>query len=155
MKFLNPENRIGKTIEELSEGDSISLTETIEDNQLLLYLGLSNDANPLFIQHDFSQKTEYGRPIVPTILLMGTISSAISKHLPGAGSNIVNFSFNLIKPVYHYETLTYHFEVIQIDKMKDVVTLSVTAENFEDERVLDSVVMVRPPKLVQMIEDSQ
>lgn len=33
--------KIGKTIDEIEEGDSLSLTESIEDNQILLYLGLT------------------------------------------------------------------------------------------------------------------
>nr|WP_240626635.1 MaoC/PaaZ C-terminal domain-containing protein [Vagococcus vulneris] len=147
--MLNFTNKIGKTINELAEGQSISMTETIEDQQLLLYLGLTNDANPLFIQHDFSRHTEYERPIVPTVMLMGIISSTVSKHLPGPGSNIVNFSFNLVQPIYHYETLTFHFEVIKVDKMKDVVTISIEAHNYNEQRVLDSVVMVRPPQLIE------
>ena len=91
--------KLGKTINEIEEGDSLSLTESIEDNQLLLYLGLTNDANPLYIQHDFAQKTEYHQPIVPSVMLMGIITSAISKHLPGPGSHVVNFSVNFIEPV--------------------------------------------------------
>ncbi|MDR0920931.1 MAG: enoyl-CoA hydratase [Lactobacillales bacterium] len=140
--------KLGKTIDEIEEGDSLSLTESIEDRQLLLYLGLTNDANPLYIQHDYAEKTEYGQPIVPTIMLMGIITSAISKHLPGPGSHVVNFSLNLLEPVHHYETLTFNFEVIKIDKMKEVVTISVEAINEEEDRVLDAVVMVQPPNLL-------
>src|SRR5699024_3819657 len=124
---INRSKRLGKTLEEIEEGDSLSLTESIEDSQLLLYLGLTNDANPLYIQHDYAQDTEYQRPIVPSVMLMGIITSAISKHLPGPGSHVVNFSVNFIEPVYHYETLTFEFEVIKVDKMKDVVTISVEA----------------------------
>lgn len=142
---INRSKRLGKTLEEIEEGDSLSLTESIEDSQLLLYLGLTNDANPLYIQHDYAQVTEYQRPIVPSVMLMGIITSAISKHLPGPGSHVVNFSVNFIEPVYHYETLTFEFEVIKVDKMKDVVTISVEAVNVEDSRVLDAVVMVQPP----------
>ena len=47
--------KLGKKIDEIEEGDSLSLTESIEDSQLLLYLGLTNDANPLYIQHDYTQ----------------------------------------------------------------------------------------------------
>ena len=104
--------KIGKTIDEIEEGDSLSLTESIEDNQILLYLGLTNDANPLYIQHDYAKETEYEQPLVPSIMLMGIITSAISKHLPGPGSHVVNFSINFIDPVFHYETLTFEFEVI-------------------------------------------
>lgn len=149
---INKPKKLGKTIEEIEEGDSLSLTESIEDNQLLLYLGLTNDANPLYIQRDFAKQTEYKRPIVPSVMLMGIITSAISKHLPGPGSHVVNFSVNFIEPVYHYETLTFEFEVIKVDKMKDVVTISVEATNTEENRVLDAVVMVQPPILQESSE---
>lgn len=146
--------KLGKTIDEIDEGDSLSLTESIEDNQLLLYLGLTNDANPLYIQHDYAQQTAYERPIVPSIMLMGIVTSAVSKHLPGPGSHVVNFSVNFVEPVYHYQTLTFDFEVIKVDKMKDVVTISVEAINEEKDRVLDAVVMVQPPIIVKESEDA-
>lgn len=144
--------KLGKTIEEIKEGDSLSLTESVEDQQLLLYLGLTNDANPLYIQHDYAQKTTYQKPIVPSIMLMGIVTSAISKHLPGPGSHVVNFSVNFVEPVYHYETLTFDFEVIKVDKMKDVITISVEATNVKSDRVLDAVVMVQPPILNESSE---
>lgn len=148
--------KLGKTIEDIQEGDSLSVTELIEDKDLLLYLGLTNDANPLYIQHDYAQKTEYGQPIVPSIMLMGIITSALSKHLPGPGSHVVNFSVNFVEPVYHYQTLTFQFEVIKVDKMKDVVTISVEGINEEKNRVLDAVVMVQPPQVTpQELEEKE
>ena len=140
---MNIGKKTRKTINEIEEGDSLSLTESIEDNQLLLYLGLTNDANPLYIQHDFAQNriSTANRSISDAD---GDHLSAISKHLPGPGSHVVNFSVNFIEPVFHYETLTFQFEVIKVDKMKDVVTISVEAENTNEDRVLDAVVMVQP-----------
>lgn len=142
---IGKSRKIGKTIDEIEEGMTLSVTESIEDNQLLLYLGLTNDANPLYIQHDYAKQTTYQEPIVPSIMLMGIITSAISKHLPGPGSHVVNFSVNFIEPIYHYETITFEFEVIKVDKMKDVVTISVEATSKNEDRVLDAVVMVQPP----------
>ncbi|MBP1044556.1 MaoC family dehydratase N-terminal domain-containing protein [Vagococcus sp. BWB3-3] len=151
--MIGKPRKIGKTIEDIEEGQSLSVTESIEDDRLLLYLGLTNDANPLYIQHDYAQTTEYQKPIVPSAMLMGIITSAISKHLPGPGSHVVNFSINFIEPVYHYETLTFDFEVIKVDKMKDVATISVEAINGPGDRVLDAVVMVKPP--LAKIEESK
>ncbi|MFV0558509.1 MAG: MaoC/PaaZ C-terminal domain-containing protein [Enterococcus sp.] len=142
---MNKMNKIGKSIEMLAEGDSLSLTESVEDSQLFLYLGLTNDSNPLYIQQAYARSTHYKRPIVPSIMLMGIITSAISKHLPGPGSHVVNFSINCLEPVYHYETLTFLFEIIKVDKRKNLVTISVEATNTEETRVLDAVVMVHPP----------
>lgn len=147
--IIGKQRKIGKSIDEIEEGDSLSLTESIEDNQLMLYLGLTNDANPLYIQHDYTEKTDYQHPIVPSIMLMGIITSAVSKHFPGPGSHVVNFSVNFIEPVFHYETLTFEFAVIKVDKMKDVVTISVEAVNSEESRVLDAVVMVQPPRVIE------
>lgn len=144
-KMIGKPRKIGNTINEIEEGQSLSVTESIEDSQLLLYLGLTNDANPLYIQHDYAKTTAYEKPIVPSAMLMGIVTSAVSKHLPGPGSHVVNFSINFIEPVYHYETLTFDFEVIKVDKMKEVVTISVEAVNEKENRVLDAVVIVQPP----------
>ncbi len=151
--MIGKPRKLGKTIDEIEEGESLSVTESIEDNQLLLYLGLTNDANPLYIQHDYAQKTSYEKPIVPSIMLMGIVTSSISKHLPGPGSHVVNFSVNFIEPVYHYETLTFDFEVIKVDKRKDVITVSVEAINEDEKRVLDAVVMVQPPVSTNLSEE--
>ncbi len=149
--MIGKPRKLGKTIDSIEEGETLSLTESIEDNELLLYLGLTNDANPLYIQHDYAKKTEFEKPIVPTVMLIGIITSAVSKHLPGPGSNIVNFSINFIEPVYHYETLTFQLKVIKVDHRKEVIMISVEAVNSKEERVLDAMIMVQPPQL--KIED--
>ncbi len=58
----------------------------------------------------------------------------------------MNFSANFIRPVYHDEIVTFSFEVIKVDTMKEVVMISVEGSNRQNERVLDSVVMARPPR---------
>ena len=72
-------HRRGKTIDEIKEGDSLTVTESISDRDLLLYLGITNDNNPLYIQHDYARDTEYQKPIVPPVLLTGIITSSISR----------------------------------------------------------------------------
>lgn len=44
--------KLGKTIDEIQEGDSLTVTEIIETRDVLLYLGLTNDDNPLYVQYD-------------------------------------------------------------------------------------------------------
>jgi hypothetical protein len=45
-----------RLIEEMNVGEKLTLTEKMEDKALLLYLGLTNDANPLYIQHDYASQ---------------------------------------------------------------------------------------------------
>ncbi|WP_057735931.1 MaoC/PaaZ C-terminal domain-containing protein [Liquorilactobacillus uvarum] len=139
-------HRKGKTIDEIVEGDSLTVNESLSDRDVLLYLGMTNDNNPLYIQHQYAKETGYEGPVVPPVLLTGIITSSISKLLPGPGSEVVNLSVNFMLPVYHDENVTLNFEVIKVDTMKEVVTLSITGTKNEDERIVDAIVMVKPPK---------
>ncbi len=89
-------HRQGKTIAEIKEGDSLTVTESISERDLLIYLGLTNDNNPLYIQNEYAQKLGHAGPVVPPVLLSGIITSSVSKLLPGPGSEVVNFSANSI-----------------------------------------------------------
>ncbi|NIK15709.1 acyl dehydratase [Saccharococcus thermophilus] len=84
--------KLGRNISEISVGEKLVINEKMEDKDLLLYLGLTDDANPLYIQHDYASQTPLKKPIVPAVMLTGMITSAISKYLPGPGSHITNCS---------------------------------------------------------------
>ncbi|HEY4566761.1 enoyl-CoA hydratase [Planococcaceae bacterium Storch 2/2-2] len=144
--FDQKKRELGKTISELELGDSISLVEKINDRELLLYLGLTNDANPLFLQHDYCQLTKFQRPIVPTTLLTGIVASAISKYLPGPGAHIVRQRLEFPHVVHHYETLTFSLEVVKIDEKRNEATIQVGVQNEEDIYVLTGTMIVAPPK---------
>lgn len=83
--LLGKKRKLGRKIEDMAVGEKLKLTENIEDKDLLLYLGLTNDGNPLYIQHDFASQTKFEKPVVPTAMLTGIITSAVSKYLPGPG----------------------------------------------------------------------
>ncbi|WP_153123977.1 MaoC/PaaZ C-terminal domain-containing protein [Peribacillus tepidiphilus] len=143
--LLGKKRKLGRGIGEIKIGEKLSLTEKIEDKDLLLYLGLTNDANPLYIQHDYASLTPFKKPIVPNIMLLGIITSAISKYLPGPGSHILRQDIQFVKPVYHYATVKFLFEVKEVNFGEHSVTISVLGEN-EEEMVLNGVVVVYPPK---------
>lgn len=143
--------QLGKTLEELVIGQSISVTESIEDQQLLLFLGLTNDANPLYVQHDYAQKTNFKKPLVPPILLMGIITSTISKHLPGPGSQLLNLATDFCGPIYHEETVTFHFEISQIDLREKIITIDIKAHNEANLLVLTAQALVTPPIINKLV----
>ncbi|SOC36562.1 MaoC/PaaZ C-terminal domain-containing protein [Ureibacillus acetophenoni] len=136
--------KLGKKADELSIGDRLHLTEKIEDKELLLYLGLTNDNNPLYIQHDYAAETAYKKPIVPVIMLNGIITSAISKHIPGPGSRIIQQNLMYNEPVYHYETINIVIEVQHINILENLVEIYVYATNEEQKSVIEGVITVMP-----------
>lgn len=138
---------MGKSINDLVVGEKLTLTEKIEDKDLLLYLGLTNDNNPLYIQHDFASKTIYEKPIVPPIMLLGIITAAISKHLPGPGAYITKQDITFPAPAYHYSTLEFIFEVKEIDVHSNEIEISVQAKNEQNNIVLAGNFYVKPPAI--------
>lgn len=150
--LLGKKRKLGRLINEITVGEKLTLTEKIEDKDLLLYLGLTNDANPLYIQHDYASQTSYKKPIVPSVMLNGIISSAISKYLPGPGSHMIRQEINYIKPVYHYGTVQFLFEVIEIDRDANTIVIAVSAFNEDEEKVIKGWVTVHPPKKPQVLD---
>lgn len=145
--ILGKKRRLGRKIEDITVGEKLKLTEKIEDKDLLLYLGLTNDSNPLYIQHDYASQTVFEKPIVPTIMLTGIVTSAVSKYLPGPGSHVVEQHLTFPKPVYHYSTIDFTFEVTRVTKEDNRIEISIEARDVLEEIVISGVVTVLPPKV--------
>ncbi|MEH7255720.1 MaoC/PaaZ C-terminal domain-containing protein [Neobacillus niacini] len=143
--LLGKKRKLGREIKEMSVGEKLALTEKVEDKEILLYLGLTDDANPLFIQHDYASQTPFKKPIVPSIMLTGMITSAISKYLPGPGSHIVSQDIQFPKPVYHYATVQLLLEVVEVNQEDHTVMITVVGTNEKEEAVITGKVKVCPP----------
>ncbi|CAG9611446.1 hypothetical protein BACCIP111899_00616 [Bacillus rhizoplanae] len=143
--MLKKKSKLGRKMGEITVGEKLSVTEKIEDKDLLLYLGLTNDSNPLYIQHDYASQTPYEKPIVPTIMLTGIVTTAVTKYLPGPGSHVVRQELEFIKPVYHYATLQIHFEVVSVYEKDHLIEMQMFAYNEKEEEVMKGLLTVAPP----------
>jgi 3-hydroxybutyryl-CoA dehydratase len=143
--LLGKKRKLGRKIDEINVGEKLEITETIEDKDLLLYLGLTDDNNPLYIQHDYASLTPFKKPVVPQIMLTGMVTSAVSKYLPGPGSSILKQTIAFPKPVYHYATIVLNFEITNVDSENHMVTVSINGYDEENETILDGEIEVCPP----------
>ncbi|HDR4709086.1 TPA: MaoC family dehydratase N-terminal domain-containing protein [Bacillus paranthracis] len=151
--MLKKKVQIGRKMDEITVGEKLSITEKIEDKDLLLYLGLTNDANPLYIQHDYASQTPYEKPIVPSIMLTGMITTAVTKYLPGPGSHITRKDLTFVKHVHHYETLQIHFEVVAVSEEEHTIDMLVSAHDEKGDIVVKGSLTVTPPyKSVSIME---
>ena len=143
--LLGKKRKLGRELKEMSVGEKLALSEKIEDKDILLYLGLTDDANPLYIQHDYASQTPFKKPVVPSIMLTGMITSAVSKYLPGPGSHIVSQDIQFPKPVYHYATVELLLEVVEVNHEDHTVVITVVGTNEKDEAVINGKLTVCPP----------
>lgn len=142
---LDQKRKLGRTISELTIGEKCKLSEKMTDKDLLLYLGLSDDNNPLFIQHDYASLTPYEKPIVPQIMLIGIVTSAISKIFPGPGSSIRQTSLDFPRPVYHDAIVYFTLEILEINPADHIICISVQGIDEGLNIVVQGTIDVMPP----------
>ncbi|WP_172840503.1 MaoC/PaaZ C-terminal domain-containing protein [Virgibacillus phasianinus] len=142
--MLGKKRKIGKKIDQLQVGDSYTSVQSIEDKDLLLYLGLTNDANPLYIQHDYASQTPYKQPVVPSVMLLGMVSSIVSMHLPGPGSHIISQEISYPNPVFHSSEVTFSVEITEINMDNHFIFLSVDGYNIDGDTVITGKLKVCP-----------
>ncbi|MFD1171324.1 MaoC family dehydratase [Oceanobacillus picturae] len=143
--MLGKKRKLGMTLKDIQIGETYTAIKVMEDKELLLYLGLTNDANPLYIQHDYASQTPYKVPIVPSVLLFGMVSSIVSMHLPGPGSHITQHEMTFPKPVLHQTEVRFNLEVIAIDEKDHTVSINVTGYDVDGDKVIIGKLQVCPP----------
>lgn len=143
--MLGKKRKLGMTLKDIQIGETYTAIKVMEDKELLLYLGLTNDANPLYIQHDYASQTPYKAPIVPSVLLFGMVSSIVSMHLPGPGSHITQHEMTFPKPVLHQTEVRFNLEVIAIDEKDHTVSINVIGYDVDGDKVIIGKLQVCPP----------
>ncbi|TGB04083.1 MaoC/PaaZ C-terminal domain-containing protein [Halobacillus salinus] len=143
--MLDKKRKLGRKLKDIKVGETFTTSFTVEDRDLLMYLGLTDDANPLYIQHDYASQTPFKRPVVPSVMVFGMVSSIVSMHLPGPGSHIVKQELEYPKPVYHYAEVRFNVEIKEVDMDNHLVQMQVTGYDNEGDEVVRGNLAIQPP----------
>jgi 3-hydroxybutyryl-CoA dehydratase len=137
---------IGKSIEELSVGQSARFSKTITETDIYLYAGISGDFNPAHVNEEFAKGTYFKTRIAHGMLSAGFISTVIGTLLPGPGSIYMRQEVNFLAPVKVGDTVTAIAEVVEIIEEKKRVRMKTTCVNQEGTTVIDGEALVSPPR---------
>ncbi|WP_102335700.1 MaoC family dehydratase [Salimicrobium jeotgali] len=143
--MLDKKRKLGKKIDELTVGEMYETVCEVNDKDLLIYMGLTDDANPLYLQHDYASQTPFQRPVVPPVMLQGMITQAVSMHLPGPGSHLTYQEITYPKHVHHYETITFAYKIEKILYEEHLIYISVQGEDSSGDVVVRGTLHVVPP----------
>jgi acyl dehydratase len=107
----------GKFFEELSVGDVFKHQpgRTVTESDNVLFCSMTLNPQPLHLDHEFAKGTEFGRPLVNSILTLG-ITVGLSVADTTLGTTVGNLGFEKVefpKPVFHGDTLYAETEVIE------------------------------------------
>lgn len=119
---------------DINIGDTIDFTKTITVTDVTLWVGITGDMNPVYIDKIFGKSTRFGNCIVPSVLVQGLISTAITQLL--SGNVYTAQSIKFIKPVFIGDTVTASAMVVEKNEYKNTIKVETKCINQKGELVL-------------------
>ena len=113
----------GYCFEDLSVGQTASLSKTITEADILMYSAVSMDTNPVHIDAEAAKDSIFGERIAHGMLSAGLISAVLGTRLPGPGSLYMRPSLRFAAPVKIGQTVTATVEVTALNPEKKRATL--------------------------------
>jgi 3-hydroxybutyryl-CoA dehydratase len=138
---------VGKTIDEITVGDSAEFTKTISESDIYLFAGVTGDLNPFHINEEYAKKTYFKGRIAHGMLLAGFISNVVGCNLPGPGAIYVKQELKFLAPARIGDTITAKATVTEVMADKNRVVLQTTCTNQNGDVVLDGQAVVSPRKV--------
>lgn len=118
----------------MNVGDAATFTKTITETDIILWVGLTGDMNPIHIDKEYSKTTRFGDVIVPGIMVLGLISTTIT--MATFGNVYANQNIKFLKPVYVGDTITATSTIIEKLEDKHMVKLETKCVNQKGEAVM-------------------
>ena len=139
---------LGKTVDELTVGDRASVTKIVTETDIHLYVGMTGDLNPVYVDEAYATRTRFKGRIAPGILTAGMVIAVISTKLPGPGTILEQQELRFTAPVRPGDTLTAFAEVVEVMPSRGRARLHAVCKNQDGVVVLEGDVIVLPPPRV-------
>jgi len=108
----------GYVIEDLQVGMSAFYSRTVTEADIVLFAGISGDFNPLHLNREFAEQTQFGSCIAHGMLTASLISTVVGTKLPGPGAIYLKQDLKFTAPVRAGDTVTARADVIEINREK-------------------------------------
>lgn len=118
----------------LKAGDEETMTKTMTESDVLLWVGIMGDMNPMHIDRVYSRTTRFKDIVVPGLCVAGLISTAVTKVTFGNVYAMQNLKF--VKPVYIGDTITAVARIVEKIEDKHMVRIETKCVNQNDEAVI-------------------
>lgn len=142
---------LGKTFDELSVGMKADFTRRVTKQDVLQYMSLSGDLNPLYGDAAYAGRTKYEHPIVPANMLAGYAMGVVATGLPGLGSLTYSHSYRLARPARVGDEVTMEMEIVALKPDSQHVIIEYVMHDQEGRELLAGTMAVEPPQKLKPI----
>jgi acyl dehydratase len=124
-------------IEDFEPGQHVTFTKTFTDDDVQRFIEITGDVNPLHVDDNFAAQTRFGRRVLHGMLTASIFSTMVGMLLPGTGAIYRSQTLTFLRPVHIGETVTAHFVVRSVDRVKHRLQIEAWIENEAGERVIE------------------
>jgi len=136
---------IGKSIKELSIGDSVSHKKIITEKDICLFGEITGDYNPAHFDAQYAKETIFKKRIAHGMLIGSLFSKLLGMELPGPGSIYISQTLRFRRPVYFRDEIKAEVKIIEINTEKNRVKFECIAYNQDNEKVVIGEAELMPP----------
>lgn len=122
---------------DLSPGDSATLSRKIGPDDISLFTQISGDRNPLHYDRQAAEASRFGEIVVQGGVTSAILNAVVAEKLPGPGTVFLNVNWDFKAPVRPGDTITGRVEVIEARSDKPIATLKTTVTRDDGTVVLD------------------
>ena len=120
--------------DDIHVGDVETFTKTMTSTDVVLWVGLTGDMNPVHSDHEYAATTRFKDVIVPGLMVAGLISTVMTQST--FGNVYSGQTLKFLKPVYVGDTITAVATVVDKLEEKHRVVIKTECFNQRDELVI-------------------
>lgn len=115
-------------IEDMELGLSRSISKVIGNAEIESFSDISEDRNPIHLSEDAGNASIFKSRVAHGMLSASLFSALLGEYLPGHGAIYLSQSLQFTRPVYPGDEVTASVTVINIDNVKNRITLKCEAK---------------------------
>jgi len=135
-----------RTFDEITVGESASLTRTMTQQDIDLFAVVTGDVNPAHMDPAYAETDSFHKVIAHGLLSAGLISSVLGTKLPGPGTIYLGQDLRFRYPVSIGDTITATLSVTEKQAEKGDLLLACKCVNQDGREVITGTAHVRAPK---------
>jgi 3-hydroxybutyryl-CoA dehydratase len=124
-------------IDDFKPGQHVTFTKTFREEDVQRFIEITGDVNPLHVDDAFAASTPFGKRVLHGMLTASILSTMVGMLLPGTGAIYRSQTIRFLLPVHIGETVTAHFVVRSVDRLKHRLLIDSWIENEDGKRVIE------------------
>ena len=130
--------------EMLEIGQSGSYTRTLTERDLILFATVSGDHNPIHLDQEYANSTQFGERIAHGMWTGSLISAALAMVLPGPGGIYRGQELKFLHPVKLNDTVTVQLEVLEKNDRTKSAVIATNVVNQDGKFIVKGKATVMP-----------